>query len=94
MLTPSHRWGAVREEESGMRVKEAEEALAESARKLQLAEERSSMAEAAKIELSLKLAAALSELESTEDVSAMPSRYAHALPRLLPECACPPASLA
>lgn len=65
----------MREEEAALHVKEAEEALAEATRKLHLAEERSAMAEAAKIELSLKLATALSELESTEDVSAMPLRY-------------------
>jgi hypothetical protein len=66
----------VREEEAALRVKEAEGALAEAQRKLRLAEERSTAAEAAKIELSVKLASALSEQESTDDVSAMPTRCA------------------
>ena len=51
----------------------AEKAAQQSHEKMLCAESRVAAAEAAKIELSLRLAAALSEQEAAEDVSGVPS---------------------
>lgn len=58
----------------------AEEAVQHAREETQRAETRCAAAEAAKIELSLRLAAALSEQEMAEDVSAVPSASARSVP--------------
>ena len=63
----------VREEELMEQAQVAEKAAQQLHDKMLRAESRSAAAEAAKIELSLRLAAALSEQEAAEDVSAVPS---------------------
>ncbi len=57
----------------------AEEAVQHAREEMQRAEARCAAAEAAKIELSLRLAAALSEQEVAEDVSAVPSASARSV---------------
>ena len=64
---------AVREEELAEQSRAAEEAVAHAREEMARAEARSAAAEAAKIELSLRLAAALSEQEAAEDVSGVPT---------------------
>ena len=68
--------GAVKEEELVEQARAAEEAVQHAREEMQRAETRCAAAEAAKIELSLRLAAALSEQEVAEDVSAVPSASA------------------
>ena len=63
----------MREEELAEQSRTAEEAVAHAREELARAEARSAAAEAAKIELSLRLAAALSEQEAAEDVSGVPT---------------------
>ena len=58
----------------------AEKAAQQAHEMMLRAEARSAAAEAAKIELSLRLAAALSEQEAAEDVSAVPSAPAKYVP--------------
>ena len=79
----------VREEELVEQALVAEKAAQQAHEMMLRAEARSAAAEAAKIELSLRLAAALSEQEAAEDVSAVPSaperHVSHALFLLAPE---------
>ncbi len=72
---------AVREEDAAQRVREAEEAQVAAEAQVKQAEARAAAAEAAKIELSLKLADALSQEESADDFSAVPTPI---LPRYPP----------
>ena len=57
----------------------AEDALQHAREEMQQADARTAAAEAAKIELSLRLAAALSEQEMPGDVSAVPSASARSV---------------
>ena len=68
-----------KEEELVEQARAAEEAVQHAREEMQRAEARCAAAEAAKIELSLRLAAALSEQEVAEDVSAVPSASARSV---------------
>lgn len=92
---------AVREEELVEQARAAEGAVEHARNEMQRAETRCAAAEAAKIELSLRLAAALSEQEVAEDVSAVPSVSARSVRTAKPAvcstalilhtaCCCPP----
>lgn len=71
---------AVREDELVEQARAVEEAVEHAREEMQRAKARSAAAEAAKIELSLRLAAALSEQEVAEDVSAVPSASTKCVP--------------
>ena len=77
---------AVREEELVEQGRAAEEAVQHAREEMQRAEVRSAAAEAAKIELSLRLAAALSEQEVSGDISAVPSASARSVLSLQHRC--------